>query len=191
VLDNLCNTRCIELADVDALSDRDPVVLGGIVTAVRTGFTKTGKTFGIVTLEDFDGSGELALFGEEWAKHSGFFTIGASVYVTGKIEARWKHNENSPKDLKVQSVEYLQSVKDRAIERITIQLTTELLDDQIVADLSQIVANHPGKTKLFFLLRDAQDRHHVLMQSHNRQVDIRHQLIDYIETHEGLDYKIN
>ena len=191
VLDNLCNTKCMELADVDALADRDPVVLGGIVTAVRTGFTKTGKPFGIVTLEDFEGSGELAIFGEEWGKQAGFFTIGASVYVTAKVTARWQYNTNSPKDLKVQSVEYLQSIKDRAIDRITIQLTTELLDDQIVAELNEIVAEHPGKTKLFFLLRDSQDRHHVLLQSHNREVDIRHQLIDYIEQHEGLDYKIN
>ena len=191
VLDNLCNTRCQELADVDSLSDRDPVVLGGIVTGVRTGFTKTGKTFGIVTLEDFEGSGELPLFGEEWAKHSGFFTIGASVYVTGKIEPRWKYNENSPKDLRVSSVDFLQTIKDRAIDRITIQLTTDMLDDQIVADLSEIISEHPGKTKLFFQLRDSQGKHHVLMESKNRCVDVRYALINYIEQNDGLDYKIN
>jgi len=191
VLDNLCNTRCQELADVDSLSDRDPVVLGGIVTGVRTGFTKTGKTFGIVTLEDFEGSGELPLFGEEWAKHSGFFTIGASVYVTGKIEPRWKYNENSPKDLRVSSVDFLQTIKDRAIDRITIQLTTDMLNEQTVAELSEIISEHPGKTKLFFQLRDSQGKHHVLMESKNRCVDVRYALINYIEQNDGLDYKIN
>ena len=85
VLDNLCNTRCDELADASSLTDREDVILGGIVTNVRTGFTKNGKPFGIVTLEDYNGSGELPLFGEEWGKHSGMFAIGASVYVTGKI----------------------------------------------------------------------------------------------------------
>ena len=70
VLDNLCNTRCDELADASSLTDREDVILGGIVTNVRTGFTKNGKPFGIVTLEDYNGSGELPLFGEEWGKHS-------------------------------------------------------------------------------------------------------------------------
>ena len=191
VLDNLCNTKCQDLADVSALADREDVILGGIVTSIRTGFTKNGKPYGIVTLEDFEGLGELAIFGEEWGRFSGFFTMSASVYVTGKVVPRWKYNENSPMDLKVSNVEYLQTIKDRAIERITIQMTTDLLNDQVVEDLSEIVSEHPGKTKLFFQLRDSRGKHHVLMQSNNRTVDVRHQLIDYIEKCDGLDYKIN
>ncbi|MBQ3752028.1 MAG: DNA polymerase III subunit alpha [Prevotella sp.] len=191
VLDNLCNTKCQELADVDKLADREDVILGGIVTGVRTGFTKTGKPFGIVTIEDFEGSGELAMFGEDWGVRAGFFTVGASVYVTGKVKSRYQFNENGPKDLKVSGVEYLQTIKDKAIDRITIQLTTDLLDDQIVADLGEIISEHPGKTKLFFQLRDSMGKHHVLLKSNNRSVDIRYSLIDYIERTEALDYKIN
>ena len=191
VLDNLCNTQCQELADVAALSDREDVIVGGIVTAVRTGFTKNGKPFGIVTIEDFGGSGELAIFGEEWGRQSGFFTIGASVYVVGKVVPRWQYNENSPKDLKVTSVEFLQTIKDKAIERITIQLTTDLLNDKIVTELTELVSEHPGKTKLFFQLRDSLGKHHVLTESTKHLVDVRHTLIDYIEQTEGLDYRIN
>ena len=191
VLDNLCNTKCMELADVSALGDREEVILGGIVTSVRTGFTKTGKPYGIVTLEDFEGSGELPIFGEEWGKQAGFFTIGASVYVTGKIVSRWQYKEDGPKDLRVTNVEYLQTIKDKAIDRITIQLTTELLNDQIVADLSEIVDEYPGKTKLFFLLRDSQGKHRVLLESKKNTIDVRYALINFIEQNEGLDYKIN
>ena len=191
VLDNMCNTRCIELADVDKLSDRETVILGGIVTAVRTGFTRTGKPFGIVTLEDFEGSGELAIFGEDWGSRSGFFTVGSSVYVTGKVMPRYQHNENSPKDLKVTGVEYLQTIKDKAVDRITISMTTDLLDDEIVTELSQLVQEYPGKTKLFFQLHDSLGKHHVLLRSKNSSIDVRHQLIDYIERTKALDYKIN
>ena len=191
VLDNLCNTRCAELADVDKLADREDVILGGIVTGVRTGFTKTGKPFGIVTLEDFEGSGELAMFGEDWGSRSGYFSVGASVYVTGKIQSRYKFKDDGPKDLKVTGVEYLQTIKDKAVDRITIQLTTDLQDDQIVAELGEMVSEHPGKTKLFFQLRDSLGKHHVLLKSKTCTVDVHHQLIDYIERNEALDYKIN
>ena len=191
VLDNLCNTKCQELADVDKLTDRQDVILGGIVTGVRTGFTKTGKPFGIVTLEDFEGAGELAMFGEDWGVRSGFFSVGASVYVTGKIQSRYKFKDDGPKDLKVTGVEYLQTIKDKAVDRITIQLTTDLLDDQIVAELGEMVSEHPGKTKVFFQLRDSLGKHHVLLKSKTCTVDVHHQLIDYIERNEALDYKIN
>ena len=191
VLDNLCNAKCTDLADVAKLDGREDVVFGGIVTAVRTGFTKTGKAFGIVTLEDFEGSGELALFDKDWGTHSGMLAVGASVYVTGKVMPRFQFNENGPKELKVSSVESLQAIKERAIDRITIQMTTDLLNDQIVNDLSEMISEYPGKTKLFFQLRDLAGRHHVLLRSKSSMVDVRHSLIDYIEHNEALDYKIN
>jgi DNA polymerase-3 subunit alpha len=195
ILDNLCNTKCNELESVKSSNDREDVVVGGIVTAVRTGFTKTGKPFGIVTLEDFEGSGELALFGEDWGDKSGFFSIGASIYVTALIKARFQYqgngNGNGPKELKIQSVEYLQTIKDKAIDRITISMNTDLLNEQIVAELQEFIGEHPGKTKLFFQLRDSLGKHHVLLRSTKHEIDVRHSLIDYIERQQALDYKIN
>jgi len=189
VLDNLCNTKCQELADVQQLKNREDVIVGGIVTAVRSKFTKRGDPCGFVTIEDFEGSGELALFGHDWGQWNGMFTEGASVYVTGKLRPRFQNSDQL--ELKVSDVQYLQDIKERAIDRITISLTTDLLNDQIVAELSELVAECPGKTKLFFQLRDSAGRHHVLLRSKRSMVDVRHQLIDYIERTEALDYKIN
>ncbi len=191
VLDNLCNTRCDELSDIGNLTGREDVTIGGIVTAVRTGFTKNGKPYGIVTLEDFVGSGELALFGETWGDKSGFFTIGASVYVTGKIRPRFSYNQDGPKDLGITSVEFLQTIKERAIDRITISLTTDLLDDQVVTELGELIAAHPGKTNLFFQLHDLTGKNHVLLKSTTKMVDVKSELIQFIEQTPALDYKIN
>jgi DNA polymerase-3 subunit alpha len=190
VLENLCNARCDELADRGAaLKDREDVALGGIVTNVVTKFGKDGKPFGIVTLEDFDGQGELALFGEDWAHWNGWLTTGASVYVTGKMAPRFR--DSNIKELKVGNIEFLQSVKDKAIDRITISLNSDMLNDEIVTELGELVTQHPGKTKLFFQLRDSSGKNHVLLRSNSMYVDVKHSLIDYIERTEALDYKIN
>jgi DNA polymerase-3 subunit alpha len=165
------------------------VVLGGIVTAIRQKFTQRGEPCGFITIEDFDGSGELALFGESWGKFNGLFSEGASVYVEAKMLPRFQNS--NVMDLKVQKVEYLQTVKDRNINSITISLTTDMLNDQTVDDLNQLIAGHPGKTKLFFNLRDMAGNHHVLLESKNMLVDVKHSLIEYIERNEALDYKIN
>ena len=190
ILDNLCNTKCVELADIAKLSDREDVILGGIVTAQKTGFTKTGKPYGVVTIEDFEGSGEIFMMGEEWGQRAGMFSIGASVYVTGKVKSRYQYNDNGPKDLKIGGVEFLQTIKEKAIDRITIQLLTDKVDDTIVNDLTEIINENPGKTKLFFQLRDS-NKHHVLLRSRREGIDVKNQLIDYIETHDGLAYSIN
>jgi DNA polymerase-3 subunit alpha len=85
----------------------------------------------------------------------------------------------------------LQTIKEKAIDRITISFVADMLNEQIVADLSEIINRNPGNTKLFFQLRDSQGKNHVLLHSKNGGVDVRHTLIDYIEKHEMLDYHIN
>ena len=189
VLDNLCNTTCQELSDVQKLKGRDDVVLGGIVTAVRPKFTKRGEPCGFVTIEDYDGSGELALFGEDWGRWNGMFTEGASVYVTAKLRPRFR--DSNTLELKVSDVQYLQSVKDKAIDRITISMVSDLLSEQVVADLSEIMSELPGKTKVYFQLRDSTGKNHVLLRSNIFNIDVKHQLIDYITSNSALDYKIN
>ena len=190
VLDNLCNTRCNELADrCAAMTDRDDVTLGGIVTNVQTRIGKNNKPWGIITLEDFEGSGELMLFGDDWLNLNGKFLHGAAVYVTGKMAPRFQFSDQ--KELKVTNVELLQSVKEKAIDRITITLTTDLLDEQVVTELGELINENPGKTKLYFQLVDRTGKGHVLMRSTTKFVDVKSTLVNFIEQTPALDYKIN
>ena len=194
ILDNFCNAKCADLADRGAaLQDREDVTMGGIVTGIQQRFGKNNKPWGIINLEDFDGSGELVLFGEDWLNLNGKFIEGAAVYITGKMATRFQ--SSTQKELKVTNVELLQSLKERAIDRITISMNTDLLDKEVmsgvVADLNEIIYSNPGKTQLFFQLRDSIGANHVLLRSKTCGVDVRHTLIDYIEKVDGLDYHIN
>lgn len=189
VLEKLCNTHCSELADVQKLSDREDIIFGGIVTDVRQKFTKRGEPCGFITIEDFQGGGELALFGKDWGDRKGMFEIGSAVYVTAKLQPRFLHSDQM--ELKVQDVQYLQTVKENALDRLTITMTTDLLDEQIVEDLGELITSNPGKTKLFIQLVDSTGNSHVLMRSSSKYVDVKNALVNFIEKSPGLDYKIN
>ena len=189
VLEKLCNTHCSELADVQKLSDREDIIFGGIVTVVRQKFTKRGEPCGFITIEDFQGGGELALFGKDWGDRKGMFEIGSAVYVTAKLQPRFLHSDQM--ELKVQDVQYLQTVKENALDRLTITMTTDLLDEQIVEDLGELITSNPGKTKLFIQLVDSTGNSHVLMRSSSKYVDVKNALVNFIEKSPGLDYKIN
>ena len=189
ILDNLCNTSCQEMEDVSRLQGREQVVIGGIVTAIRQKYTKTGKPCGFVTIEDFDGSGVLALFGEDWGKWAGMFQIGSTVYINAELKQRFR--DSALYDLKVTDVKYLQTVKDSTLTKITISVNTDKLDAQVVEELNEIINENPGKTQLFFQLRDSQGKNHVLLTSRSVSIDIRSRLLQYIEQQDGLEYKIN
>ena len=152
ILDSLCNTSCQELEDVQRLTDREQVVLGGIVTAIRQKYTKTGKPCGFVTIEDFNGSGVLPLFGEDWGRWSGMFVEGSTVYILAEMKQRFR--DSNLYDMKVTDVKYMQTVKDSTLTKLTISINTDKLDARTVEELNEIITENPGKTQLFFQLRD-------------------------------------
>jgi len=189
VLDNLCNAKCAELSDMSQFTDREDIVMGGIVTGIKEKFTKTGKPCGFITLEDFEGSGELALFGEEWGRWKGMFKEGCTVYITAKYQPRYRGGNMY--EFKIQNIEYLQTVKEKAIDRITISIAADQLDNLVAEELSEIIKKYPGTTKLYVQVHDPNNKNHVLLRSGKFTIDIRQSLISYIEQKEGLDYKIN
>lgn len=189
ILKNLCNTQCQELNDRIELSKKQEVVLGGIVTAVRSKYTKTGKPCGFVTIEDFDGSGELALFGEEWGKWRGMLIEGCTVMVKAQFVQRFRNSDMM--EMRITDIQYLQTVKDTQIEKITISLEADKLDDTTVSDLVTIIKDAPGTTQLFFQVRETSNSKPFVLRSRKEKIDISKELISFIKGCEALDYKIN
>lgn len=189
VLENLCNTKCSELAEIKQLQNRQQIVFGGIVTSVTPRFTKQGKPFGIIKLEDFSGGGELALWSEDWGRWNGMFQQDCILYITATLKQRYRDSDFY--DLKIQNVEYMQTVKEKAIDKITISINTDLLNSQIVEELAELTEESPGKTRLFFLLHDSIGKHRVDLRSMSRTIDVKTSLLSYIKENEALDYKIN
>ena len=189
ILNNMCNTCCDELDDKMALSKKEEIILGGIVTTVRSGMTRNGKPYGIVMIEDFSGSGELAFFGEEWGRWRGMLSEGYSVFVKAKCVPRWR--DSAQFDLRVTDIQYLQTVKDSHIEKITIMMEAQSLDESLVSDLTTLITESPGSTQLFFLIHHPDSSTPILLRSKDRSINVKRDLISFIENHPDLTYKIN
>ncbi|MBQ8608113.1 MAG: DNA polymerase III subunit alpha, partial [Bacteroidaceae bacterium] len=75
ILENVCNTQMKELEDLTKLPNQE-VTLGGIVTSVREGTTKKGNPFCIARMEDYSGSAELPLFGQDYMDWTRYMKVG-------------------------------------------------------------------------------------------------------------------
>ena len=189
ILNNLCNTHCAELEDKKMLSSKQKITFGGIVTDVKSKFTKNGKPCGFITLEDFQGSGELALFGEEWGKWKGMLDIGCTVMV--KAQFVQKYRDSQYKELKITDIQYLQTVKDNQIDKFTIVCNSEKIDTQITSDLLSLLNKYPGKTELYFSINDNESSRPFTMLSKKCKININKELINFIKHEEALDYILN
>ena len=189
VLNNLCNTKCPEIGDKEELAKKGEVTFGGIVTGIREGFTKKGSPFGIVTIEDFNGSGELALFGESWGRWKGMFSENCSVYV--KMTVSQKYATSKFYDMNINDVQYLDTVKDKYIEKITINIDPQKMTQVMVSDLFEMVNETPGKTQVFMQINSVEDRRGVLMRSKLPGVDVTRNLLLFIDNCDAMEYHIN
>lgn len=192
VLNNMCNTKCSEVGDRSLqaeLAQREELTFGGIVTRVTQRFSRQGSPFGLVTIEDFNGSGEIALFGEEWGKWNGKLTEGCSVFVKAKYIKRFPTSQFF--SLVIQNVEYLQTVRDNRIERFTINVPAKVIDEGIANDILSMVDDCPGHTDLYFNIHDEESHTNVLLHSSNSRIEIRKELVQYVEAQPEMSYSIN
>ena len=188
VLNGMCNTHCNELDDKAELAKKEDISVGGIVTAVKERFGKSGKKFGIVTLEDFETSGELAIFGEEWGRWQGMLTEGCTVFIKAKCTDPYNRGTYR---LQISDIQYLQTVKEERIEKLTINLKADKVDAATVSDLTSMVSDNPGTTQLFFQIVNAENNRPVTLRSRLKGINVNRELIQYIETNEDMEYHIN
>lgn len=189
VLRAMCNTHCIELDDKVSLSKKDQIVIGGIVTGTKSKFTKNGKPCGFVTIEDFDGPGELAFFGEEWGRWKGMLVEGSTVFITAKCVQ--KYRDSNYYDLKIADIQYLQTVKDQRIEKFTITMDSTSIDETVVNDISTMLRNSPGSTQLYFQINDVTSNSYVLLRSKMGPISLKHKFMTYIEANPEMSYHVN
>ena len=129
ILKYVCNTGMVELNERETLQGRE-VLLGGIVTGFREGMTKNGKPYGILKIEDFTGSGEIPLFGQDYIEYSKYGKIGMYLLITARVEpSRWDPNKL---DFKIGTVNLLQDEKDKLIEKISITVPIHDLDEPTI-----------------------------------------------------------
>ena len=193
VLNNMCNTHCSKFgrnADMQELAKVDELTFGGIVTSVNERFSqKTGKPFGFVTIEDFHGTGELALFGDDWARWNNLLKMNYTIYITAKCQPRYRNNPDLL-ELKVQNIEQLYDVKKNRLERFTISMDATALDDAFVSELATVIEEHIGNTQLYIQLRTP-DNTVLMLRSKNGGVNVDRTLIDFISSNEKMEFHIN
>ena len=111
--------------------------IAGIITAKREGKTKTGKDFGILTLEDFSGTYELAFFGKDYTDFRQYFIDETAIYVKGKVGPKWG-KEGNELTFTIQKMGLLEALTENAIRSITLQVDIEKLTLETVTEIHEL-----------------------------------------------------
>ena len=188
VLKKLCNTRCMELENKESLLDRQELTIGGIVTNVRNHFDKKGNPCGFVTIEDYDGAGEMPFFGEQWGKWSGMLQVGSSVYVNAKCSRPFQNSNYV--SFNVSNIQLMSTVKETRVDHITISMKESEIDTQNVDELCSVIDEYPGDTDVYLQIHIPGTGAPMTLRSRKKRVELNHGFISYLDSNDLFEYDI-
>lgn len=189
IIQKVCTLQAIDLANLADKGNSD-VTMGGIITSVRRGQSmKTGKPYGIVKIEDYSGAGEFALFGDDWAKWSGFCQEGNFVFITARIEP--KKFRQDELELRIGNIEWLSDVKENKIQNFCIKADINSFNSNFVQELLSIIQNNPGNTPIAFILNDSTANYNLRLKCPTYRINVNKNLTNFLEETEGIEYIIN
>ena len=173
---NFVTIKVSQLADLQSLVPRREVKFGGIVSAGMSGISqKSGRPYGSMTIEDYDGSYELRLFGDDCVKYREFCNKGLFVFVHANVTQVTVRNEGietklAPR-LKIVKIMLLSEVLDHYTKTINFSIDIRQLSDDFCTRLKKLVSQNRGKTKLTVNVIDYQGDLSLFMSSTDMSVE--------------------
>lgn len=157
-----CNCACADFEDKAVAGSH--LSLGGMVTdyAVKTG--KTGKQFGILTIEDFSGPVELRLFGRTFEQTRSRFTKGDFIYL--KLSITPSRFNPARTDTNFEEIASLESLKGKTANAVTLYFDRDYNNEPFFKELHTFKPDErPGD--LYIMIRDPKS--HQTMKIHSRK----------------------
>lgn len=167
------------IKDLDNYQGRD-VKLAGIVTKKRDGMTKRGNRYAIFTLEDFSGSTEFALFGEDFAKFYPYVDINAMLLVNAKSQPSFR--DPSVFELKIIDVKFLEDSFKHMTAGLCLDLPLHRITPDMITKLEALFSENRGEKKLEFNIIDHEFRAKVPVSSRKIMIEPSNKLIKELET---------
>jgi DNA polymerase-3 subunit alpha len=124
-----------------------PFRMAGLVIDAQHRVTKTGRNFGILTIEDFSGKTELALWSDDYMRFKEYLDKGKNVLVNGFFKSGWKPDTF---EFKVSSITLLETVKQNLTKSIELNMHPVSVSKEMIDFIESNTKRNPGKSSLRF-----------------------------------------
>lgn len=180
------NFTTIPLDQVENAKNRH-VCLAGLIVKAEHRVTQRGDGWGRVTLQDYHGTLEFALWRENYKKYKDLLSPGEAVYLEGTYKTNYRGDRY---EFDISDMKMLGSIAEEKTKSITLRLPIEKVDASLIENLDQVCQDFKGKHLLKMLLVDAEEDISISTTCVAHKVNVNHQFVDKIHLL-GLGYKIN
>ena len=168
-------------------ADGKELSFGGMVVSFEAKPTKSGGQFGIMKIEDYNGSTELRFFGQDFINFRNYGVVGMPIVVTGRYQKRFKSEELR---FSVTNIRLLQELKGQLINSITLHLSKEEVTETLHKLISEhITSSTENRGTLSFRIYDPEINRSIRMTS-GHKIPIDKKLIEMLKDMD-IEYHVN
>jgi DNA polymerase III subunit alpha len=161
--------------------------VAGLVIDAAHRLTKTGKNFGILTIEDFSGKSEFMLWSEDYVKYQNYLEKGMIVLVEGGFKQRY----NSPEyQFNLSKIHLLETVKISLTKQVVIDVQPQFINEDLINFIDTNVKNNPGKTSIKFNVKDLRNNYKVGMYSLEKGFTMNDEMALFLNDNKDVDVSV-
>ena len=119
----------------------------GIVTSVRSIFTKKGRPMAFLQIEDYNGVIELVVFSDQWEQHREEIEVDSILACSGRVDL----SRGDPKFI-VETIIQPEELKEIETREIHIRLERNTMSEEELYNLRSYLFDHKGTCPLYLHL---------------------------------------
>lgn len=185
-IDNFTNSTLADFQDLAAINGKEFSV-AGMVTTAKNLMTKTGKPYGMITVEDYTESYTFTLFGRDYEQFRTFFYEGYSLLIRGTVGPHpFRPGEF---ETKLRILRQLHNVRDEMVKGIQITLPIFSITEEIATEIKNYAETSKGNVALKVKIVDPADKISVEMHSRTYRVGLNNEFISYLQ-HNNINFRL-
>ncbi|MFN5182787.1 MAG: DNA polymerase III subunit alpha [Bacteroidota bacterium] len=163
--------------------------VAGIITSVQHRVSKAGKPFGNFVIEDYQGSYEFVLFGEDYIKYKNYLENEMALHVRARVQERY--NQPGNLEVKISKMQLLSDIKDREFKSIKIKIGVNDLNADLLEQVDALIKNHSnGKCNLEVTVDDPSENMSVKLFSKTIKVNLDSDFLDELTRMKNVEFEL-
>ena len=151
--------------------------VAGLVVDCQHRMTKTGKNFGILSIEDYSGKTEFMLWSEDYVKYTTYLEKGLIILVEGGFKTRYNTDQY---EFKLSKIHLLETVKPTLTKQVVLEVQPQFIDTNFISFIETNIKSNPGKATLKFNIVDVRNNFKVGMYNLEKGFSMNDDMADFL-----------
>ncbi|MBS1579828.1 MAG: DNA polymerase III subunit alpha [Bacteroidetes bacterium] len=165
--------------------------IAGLVVDAQHRVTKTGRNFGILTIEDFSGKTELALWSDDYIKFTNYLDKGKNLLITGYFKTGWKkEGETDRYEFKITSINLLETVKQTLTKTVEISMHAASVSNELIHFFNKNLKSNSGKSSLRFNIIEPTENLKISLFNSEKGFGMNDDMAEYLLNNPDLEVSV-